>query len=256
MKMKAIIIAAGLGSRLGSVTENLPKCLIDFDGKPLLQIQIDILNSFGITDISVIVGYKREKVNVGNVKYYVNDDYLNNNILESLFYAEDELNDDVIVSYCDILYEKKVISKIMQARDDISLVADVQWKDTYVGRVDHPLSEAENVVFDSNYHATSIGKGLPLEQVNTLAEFIGMFKLSAVGCEQLKICYHQSKVAYKGKVFHKAALFQRSYITDIMQELVDQGVPVSCTTIENGWREIDTLEDYEKAKKIARELLL
>ena len=80
--MKAIIIAAGLGSRLGNLTNDKPKCLLEVAGKSLLQHQIDTLKSCGITNISVIKGYKKEKINYPGLKYYINDDYQNNNILK------------------------------------------------------------------------------------------------------------------------------------------------------------------------------
>ena len=78
---KALIIAAGLGSRLKEHTENLPKCMLDFGGKTLLQRQLDIYKKNSIKDISVIRGYKKEKIKYKGIKYFENTDYKNNNIL-------------------------------------------------------------------------------------------------------------------------------------------------------------------------------
>ena len=84
---KALIIAAGLGSRLKKHTENLPKCMLDFGGKTLLQRQLDSYKKCGIKDISLIRGYKKEKINYKGIEYFENTDYKNNNILNLFFNA-------------------------------------------------------------------------------------------------------------------------------------------------------------------------
>ena len=89
---KALIIAAGLGSRLKKHTENLPKCMLDFGGKTLLQRQLDVYKKCGVSDISLIRGYKKEKINYKNIKYFDNKDFKNNNVLNSIFYAEKVIN--------------------------------------------------------------------------------------------------------------------------------------------------------------------
>ena len=85
---KALIVAAGLGSRLKKHTENLPKCMLDFGGQTLLQRQLNAYKKNEINDISLIKGYKKEKINYKEIKYFENTDFKNNNILNSIFYAE------------------------------------------------------------------------------------------------------------------------------------------------------------------------
>ncbi len=84
-KTKCIIVAAGLGSRLKGYTENIPKCMLDFGGKTLLQRQLLSYKKNGIEDISLIRGYKKNKINYKGIKYFDNNDYKNNNILNSIF---------------------------------------------------------------------------------------------------------------------------------------------------------------------------
>ena len=111
---KALIIAAGLGSRLKKHTENLPKCMLDFGGKTLLQRQLDSYKKCGIKDISLIRGYKKEKINYKGIKYYENKDYKNNNILNSIFYAEEAINGNIIISYSDILFDSSVVQRTLE----------------------------------------------------------------------------------------------------------------------------------------------
>jgi len=243
---KALIIAAGLGSRLKKHTENLPKCMLDFGGKTLLQRQLESYKQNGIKDISLVRGYKKEKINYKDIKYFENKDYKNNNILNSIFYAEKVVNGNIIISYSDILFDKSVVERTLKSDHDISVVVDIDWRGYYVGRKDHPISEAENVIFNSNNEVEKIGKiNTGNEEVH--GEFIGMIKLSNRGTEIFKEHFHRLKKIYWNKPFQRAKIFQKAYLTDFIQELVDIGIKVHCVIIESGWKEIDTVEDYKKA---------
>ena len=243
---KALIIAAGLGSRLKKHTENLPKCMLDFGGKTLLQRQLDAYKNNSITDISVIRGYKKEKIKYKGLKYFENSDYKNNNILNSIFYAEDFINGNIIISYSDILFDSTVVKRLLKSNHDISVVVDIDWRGYYVGRKDHPISEAENVILNSNNEVEKIGKiNTGNEEVH--GEFIGMIKLTGRGAETFKEHFHRLKRIYWNKPFQRAKTFQKAYLTDFIQELVDIGIKVHCVIIESGWKEIDTVEDYKKA---------
>ena len=243
---KALIIAAGLGSRLKKHTENLPKCMLDFGGKTLLQRQLEAYNKNNIKDISLIRGYKKDKINYKGLRYFENKDYKNNNILNSIFYAEKIINGNIIISYSDILFDPTVVQRTMESNHDISVVVDIDWRGYYVGRKDHPISEAENVIFNSNNEVEKIGKiNTGNEEVH--GEFIGMIKLSDRGTEIFKQHFHRLKKIYWNKPFQRAKIFQKAYLTDFIQELVDIGIKVHCVIIESGWKEIDTVEDYKKA---------
>jgi L-glutamine-phosphate cytidylyltransferase len=245
-KTKALIIAAGLGSRLKKHTENLPKCMLDFGGKTLLQRQLNAYQKCNIKDISLIRGYKKEKIKYKGIRYFENSDYKNNNILNSIFYAEKFINGNIIISYSDILFDSSVVQRTIESNHDISVVVDIDWRGYYVGRKDHPISEAENVIFNSNNEVEKIGKiNTGNEEVH--GEFIGMIKLSNRGTEIFKEHFNRLKKIYWNKPFQRAKTFQKAYLTDFIQELVDLGVKVHCVIIESGWKEIDTVEDYKKA---------
>ena len=243
---KTIIIAAGLGSRLENYTLQKPKCLLKFGGKSLLQHQIDAYSDAGITKIVLVRGYKKECIKLKNIKYFDNDDYTNNNVLNSLFYAEMEINGNVIISYSDILFESSIVKRLLESKHDISIVVDIDWRGYYVNRKDHPVDEAENVIFDANNDVIKIGKILTNKD-DVHGEFIGMMKLSPRGAEIFKRHFHRSKKIYWNKPFQRAPIFQKSYLTDLLQEMADLGVSIHCVIIERGWKEIDTVEDFEKA---------
>ena len=247
-KSKVLIVAAGLGSRLKNHTEDSPKCMLDFGGKTLLQRQIDAYKKCGLEEINVIRGYKKNKINYKNLNYFDNNDFKNNNILNSIFYGEKVINGNIIIAYSDILFDHHVVQRLLDSEHDISVVVDIDWRQYYVGREQHPLSEAENVIFNSNNEVVKIGK-IATEKQEVHGEFIGMIKLTPKGAEIFKKNFHRVKGIYWDKPFQRAKKFQNAYLTDMIQELVDIGQKVHCVIIERGWKEIDTVEDYEKALK-------
>ena len=246
INVKSIIIAAGLGSRLKGYTETLPKCMLMFGDKTLLQRQLDVHRRCGITDISVVRGFKKEKINYDGLKYFENTDYQNNNILNSLFYAEEAIHGNVIINYSDILFDENVINRLLDSNADISIVVDIDWRGYYVGRKDHPVDEAEKVIFNANNEVIKIGKVLTNKE-DVYGEFIGMMKLSPKGSEIVKLHFNRAKKIFWDKPYQRAQKFQKAYITDLIQDMVDMGVLIHCVIIERGWKEIDTVEDYEKA---------
>ena len=246
--VKAIVIAAGLGSRLKEYTEQLPKCMLKFGDKTLLERQLDAYRRCGIENISVIRGYKKELIDYPDLRYYENPDYESNNILNSLFYAEKELDGNVVVGYSDILFDTAVVKRLLDSRADISIVVDIDWRGYYVGRKDHPIEEAENVVFNADNKVVKIGKILT-EKDEVHGEFIGMMKFTPRGVDIFKRHFYRAKEMFWDKPYQRSPVFQKAYITDIIQDMADLGVPIHCVIIERGWKEIDTVEDYEKALK-------
>jgi len=246
VNVKSIIIAAGLGSRLKGYTEALPKCMLMFGDKTLLERQLDVYKGVGIDDISVVRGFKKEKINYDGLTYYENSDFKNNNILNSLFYAEDAINGNVIISYSDILFDEIVVNRLLESDADISIVVDIDWRGYYVNRKDHPIDEAEKVIFNANNEVLKIGKVITTKK-DVYGEFIGMMKLSPRGSEIVKLHFNRAKKIFWDKPYQRAQTFQKAYITDLIQDMVDMGVSIHCVIIERGWKEIDTVEDYQKA---------
>lgn len=251
-QMRAVILAAGMGTRLKQYTQDLPKCMaVVLNGKTLLETQMEALRACGVTDLAVVRGYKAEKINFPDVRYYTNPKYATTNILASLFSAEEALDGDTIISYSDIWYETAVVRRLLRCDKDIAIGVDIDWKEYYLGRKDHPIEEAENVIFNSENQVLKIGK-IGAEQEEVHGEFIGMMKLTRRGCEILRRHYHRAGALHAGKPFQRAVRFEQAYLTDLLQEMADLGVPIHCEIIGSGWKEIDTVEDLQKAIAVFR----
>ena len=128
--MKAIILAAGQGTRLKKYTQDLPKGMLNFMGKTVIERQIEMYRKCGINDIIVIRGFAADKIHYEGIKYYMNEDFANTNMVESLMCAKEEFNDDIIVSYSDILFEERLLKGMMDAKGDFNaagVLADALW---------------------------------------------------------------------------------------------------------------------------------
>jgi len=252
--MKAIIIAAGRGKRMQGFTDDIPKCLLEIEARRLLDYQLEALQTSGVSDISVVVGYQREKIKdtYPQLRYYDNDRYEHNNILHSLFYAEEEMGGEFIAAYSDIFYDANTVRRLLENNDDISIVVDIDWRGYYEGRTDHPSEEAESVVFDANNHVVEIGKISPDEDA-VHGEFIGMLKCSKEGARVFTRHFHRLKEIYSGKPFQRAPVFEKAYLTDIFQDMANYGIKINCVIIERGWREIDTIQDFQAVQEFLKE---
>jgi len=246
--MKAIIVAAGPGSRLNPLTNEMPKCLLEVGGKTILERALEALRENGIEKIVVVRGYCSHLIDYPNVTYYENPNYRENNILRSLFYAEGEMNDDLIFSYSDIVYSIEIVAKLIACESEIALTVDVNWLQHYNGRDLHPISEAELVKVE-NGKVVKIGKGV-VSPSEAHGEFIGLAKFSKSGAEVMKAAYHRVAEERPAAPFQHAASLEKAYMTDMIQELVDKGSLVQSIDIEGGWMEIDTPQDLERARKL------
>jgi len=246
--MKAIIVAAGPGSRLHPFTNNKPKCLLKVGGRTILERTLEAIRGNGIEDIVVVRGYKSHLINYPNINYYENTSFNNNNILRSLFYAEGEMNDEFIFSYSDINYSQEIVAKLIQSEADIALITDVNWAQHYEGRDQHPISEAELVKVE-NGRVVRIGKGV-VRPEEAHSEFIGLAKFSLSGAETMRAAYHRVADEHAAAPFQNAASLEKAYLTDMIQELVDNGSLVKSVDIEGGWIEIDTPQDLARAQTL------
>jgi choline kinase len=253
--MKAIIVAAGPGIRLLPFTENKPKCMLEVGGKTILQRNLEVLKENGITDIVIVKGHKSDAINYPNIKYYYNPNYLENNILTSLFYAEKEMRDGFIFSYSDILYSASVLRKLLQSKEDMSLVIDMDWAQRYKGRTLHPIDEAELVVVEDG-KVVKISKFM--NPAIAYGEFIGLAKFTRKGVETLIRNYKRIRAnkwcGFKAHHrFQDAVSIDKAYLTDMLQELINRGYPIHSVDINGGWLEIDTSQDLQIARRIWKE---
>lgn len=245
--MKAVILAAGQGTRLKKYTENLPKGMLSFMGKTIIERQIEMYRTCGIEDIIVVRGFAADKISYKGVRYYINEDYANTNMVESLLAAKSEFDDDMIVSYSDILFEEKMLRAMMKSPADFSVAVDTQWKVYWQKRYGRVDFDTESLSMDKN--GTIIELGLENPEIETIdARYVGLLKFSKEGLTDIKKIMEDAYLNFADKPWQQSGKpVRKAYMTDLLNAIIESGKTVKAECFRNGWIEFDTNEDYEKA---------
>ena len=248
--MRAIILAAGSGLRLGQHTKDIPKALLDLNGKSILERQISLLREHGVNEIFVITGYKREKHVLKDIEYIFNPRYSETEQLASMMVARTKVSDDVLIIFGDIIFDNQVLQQILTSNDDIAIAIDLDWEKSYNERPDNPKSLADKVLINQKKVLRVSAKEASFDIENqTVGEFLGVIKLSANGSRTIIKKYEELEKSYVGK-FHDADSFNKAKLVDILQELIDSKIEIYPIIISGKWCEIDTPKDLERARKI------
>jgi len=129
--MKAIILAAGVGKRLWSITQHRPKCLIELGGRSLLSRYLQALEQNGIKQVTIVLGYKQDMIKAavsaqrfsGEVRYLTNDQFRRGSIT-SLWTARAEMTDDVVIMDADVLFPPAMLRKLLGSSFRTALLMD------------------------------------------------------------------------------------------------------------------------------------
>lgn len=244
--MKAIILAAGMASRLRPLTENTPKCLLKVGEKCLLQRSIDALTSNGIRDFVIVTGYLHEMIetfvaeqygNKINVKFIHNDVFDSTNNIYSLWLARPEAEgQEILLLDSDLLYDPRIITKVMESDADNVLTL-----------IRHELGEEEMKVVLDHENGTIIEISKTCNPADAAGESLGIEKM---GCRYTSALYQELEPMMNEEhlenVFYERA-FERLIAKGHTYKVIDVTELFSC--------ELDTVEDFENAKeKIPAEL--
>ena len=246
--MNAIILAAGMSSRLRPITSDKPKCMLKLFNETLIERQIKIFHSCNINDITIVTGYRSEVIDIPDVNYVKNENYETTGMNESLFCALKPSSSPILVTYSDIVFEQKIIQQMLEITDGIRLAVNLNWKKYYQNRTMHPLSEAENVLVE-NGRVLQIRKNISESlQKQQIGEFLGIMMLSS---DHVKILLERYSYLKKNHIgtFHNSSSLSNAYITDMLQEIINCGINVNPVFTEGRWFEIDTPEDLKNAEK-------
>lgn len=248
--MRAIILAAGSGLRLGQHTKDIPKALLDLNGKSILERQISLLRQHAINEIFVVTGYQREKHTLKDIEYIFNPRYAETEQLASMMVARTKISDDVLVIFGDIVFDEQILQQILVSNDDIGIAIDLDWEKSYNERPDNPKSLADKVLIYQKKIQQISAKITSLSMKNQqIGEFLGVIKLSRRGSKIMVQKYQELERSHKGK-FHDASSLEKAKLVDILQELIDSKIEIYPIPITGKWCEIDTPKDLERARKI------
>ena len=245
--MKVIIIAAGKGKRISNEFKEIPKALIPINGQSIFEKQKHVFENNNISEFIVITGPKN-KFKDKEIKIVQDFENQNHDILGSLIVAKQFLNDDLIISYSDIIFEQKIIEQILETPGDIVIAVDMNWKKAYEGRTEHTIEEAENVLLNNKNQILEIRKNISGNN-KLIGEFLGIIKMTKKGSKIFLEKIENLQKSHSGN-FHNAESLEKGYLTDMIQELVDSSFHITPAFISGKWCEIDTMQDLERAEII------
>jgi len=232
--MKAVVLAAGSGSRLGS---QRPKCMTALDGRPLLHWQLETLRAAGIEQIAVVVGHRADQVDALGAETILNERYRSTNMVESLFCARDWIERDAadtLVAYGDLVFDETVLAAALSAAPaDVATLVGRQWLRLWSARSPNPLDDAETLRLEDGLIA-EIGRR-PADVSAIDGQYVGVTVFSPAGIAAAGELRRRSR--------EQGAWSERMQMTELLQALVDDGVPVEAIEVEHGWLELDTPAD-------------
>ena len=238
---KAIILSAGQGSRLGHLTDDKPKCLIDFNGRTLLDRQLDALAANGVEEAVVVTGFRDDQIEAAlerrggagpRVRTVYNPFYKVADNLGSLFVAKAEIEGDVLVWNGDTLVSDELMAKVVGNQDQIGICVTIDRKDGYD-------EDDMKVVVDDEGRLHAIGKRLDMTEVN--AESIGLLAFRGEGAETFRRAIERAIRTSEGTTI---------WYLRVIHQIAQEG-PVWTLDIKgHEWGEVDFPEDVEAARAL------
>jgi len=237
--MKAIILAAGRGSRMDKMTEDKPKCLVEYKGKPLLIWQTEALEEAGITEIGVVRGYNKHKVETKYGVYFDNENWSTTNSVMSLYTSDEWLSKyECVVSYSDIVYSSEAVKKTVNLESGIAIPYTTNWLKLWSMRFENPLADLEHFQIDAAGRLTKIG-GRPNSLNEIMGQYMGILKIKPNGWEIMKSYIHKLTEQERNKID----------MTSLLVKMLEGGEEIMTVETDCFWIEIDSSEDlmtYEK----------
>jgi choline kinase len=236
--MKAIILAAGIASRLRPLTDNTPKCLLEIDAKSLLQRTIDALIENQVNELIIVTGYLHEKIETFVISHYPdlqvefihNEQYESTNNIYSLWLTKESvLNTDILLLDSDILFEQAVIARLLAAPYATCLALNK-----------HELGEEEiKVIVDSDNRIEEISKVCSIEKA--VGESIGIEKMHK---DFVRVLFSEMDEMIQKK--HQVNIFYEAAFENIIRKGANM-YAVDTTSFFS--MELDTVEDFHQAQK-------
>ncbi|MBN4080888.1 phosphocholine cytidylyltransferase family protein [Caldithrix abyssi] len=223
--MKAIIMAAGVGRRLHELNMNKPKCLLTAGSETLIRRSVNLLGSKGISDITVIVGYKgyliRNELN-NDVAYFENPFFQTTNSIMSLWYARDLLEDNVLLLNGDLYYESSILDYAINQTNAAVMLAD----STRIDNADYRFGFIGNQINRFGKHLTN---------QETDGEYVGIVRIDKCFINTFKETLEEMITAGKSNIWWE----------DVLYSFISKQVPIHFFDVAGTfWTEVDTLRDY------------
>src|SRR5580658_7211357 len=247
--MRAVILAAGRGSRMGNIGEDRPKCLVELEGKPLIERQIAALRRGGVDEIGVVRGYRAEMIDLPGLCYFANERWAETNMVMSLAAAASWLRSGpVIVSYADIFYRSELVRGLAGTPGQLVISYDRAWRRLWTRRFADPLADAETFRIDAAGQLLEIGgKTKRIEEIE--GQYMGLLKFTPPAWSAIEALLDRLD----------APIRDRLDMTGLLRRLLGgRDLLIGTFGADGQWGEIDNPDDVALYQKMvsAGELVL
>jgi len=239
--VKAIILAAGRGSRMKGLTDDCPKCLVEVYGKPLLEWQLQSLRSAGVDEIAIVTGYSRELLTGRGVVEFHNDRWSETNMVTSLSCAREWLAlEPCIVSYSDIIYMPKAVRSLIDCKSHLAVTYDPDWKFLWESRFDDPLDDAETFRLNHDGSLAEIGN-VPSSLDEVQGQYMGLLRFTPGSWAKIE----------KLREGFPNTVRDQMHMTGTLQKLIELGnMEIFAIPYHGRWCEVDSADDLIVANKM------
>ncbi len=232
---RALILAAGRGSRLGELTRDRPKCLTMLAGRTLLEWQIAALRGAGIEEIAIVTGYRAGQLEGRGATTIHNPRWAETNMVASAVCATQWMAaGDTVVSYSDIVYAAPVVRRLIGSPDDIALAFDRAWRALWSLRFADPLSDAETFR-EAGGRLTAIG-ARPESLDDVQGQYMGLLRFRPAGWERVLAAWNAEPADRR----------DRLDMTGLLQRMLGAGERIGTVAVDGGWCEVDSAEDLRR----------
>ena len=233
--MKAIILAAGRGRRMGARTDAGPKCLTMLCGKALLDWQLEALRASGADTVGIVRGYMAEHIVRDGVQPFHNPRWAETNMVASLVCASSWLSsDDCLVSYSDIAYPGSTARLLADAQDDVVIAYARRWRSLWEARFEDPLADAETFRVDVEGRLLEIG-ARPSDLDDIQGQYMGLLRFTPRGWRSVERLLQELSPRRRDEID----------VTAMLQLLLERDQLIRAVPVEQPWYEVDTQSDLE-----------
>jgi choline kinase len=242
--MRAVILAAGRGSRMGHLGDDRPKCLVELEGKPMIERQIAALRRGGVDEIGVVRGYRAEMIDFPGLSYFANQRWAETNMVMSLAAAAPWLRSGpAIVSYADIFYRSELVRGLARAPGQLVISYDRAWRRLWTRRFADPLADAETFRVNAAGQLLEIGgKTARIEDIE--GQYMGLLKFTPVAWSAVEVLLSTLD----------APIRDRLDVTGLLRRLLTgKDLLIGTFGTDGQWGEIDNPEDVALYQTMVRE---
>ena len=233
--MNIVFLAAGKSSRIFKILKK-PKCLLEINNKPLIEILIKNFSFNKNNKINIVLGFKpnlikKKLVRYKKINYIFNKDYNKKEMLHSMILALKKIDDDIVLSYSDIIYDQSICKKICKSKKEIHLPILSDWKKVWIKRKKNIYQDAEELKIDKKNNLIKIGDKIKdLKKVHY--QYMGLLFIPNLKRKKIISLYNQIKNKKK------------MHLKNFLNFVIKKDIKIKCIKYKKNWYEFDDIDDF------------